>query len=308
MKAINFTLGSFLLLAFLASSGNAQQRTFVSGLGSDSNPCNRTSPCRTFGQAISQTNAGGEVIVLDSAGYGPVTINKAISLIAPPGVYAGITAPSSADGIFISAGPADTVILRGLTVNNQGSLFSGIRQEAGGSLHVENCVVNGFNLGGDSSGITFAGPGKLEVKDSTIRGNRFGIATVGLSGGAFAVIEQVRLEENDLGINIGFASKVTVRGCVASGGNTGFYVRSDNSSEAEVNVESCVLANNTFGIQAISTSTGIAAVRLSNSVVTDNATGLSTSGAPAIIRSRENNTVEGNGFDISGLVVAYTAK
>jgi len=75
-------------------------------------------PCRTFGQAISQTNQGGEVIVLDSAGYGPTTINKAISLIAPPGVYAGISV-FTGDGIDIQAGSSDTVIVRGLTVNDQ---------------------------------------------------------------------------------------------------------------------------------------------------------------------------------------------
>jgi nitrous oxidase accessory protein NosD len=241
MKTINFTLGSFLLLALLVSSGNAQQRTFVSGLGSDSNPCTRAAPCRTFGLAISQTNAGGEVIVLDSAGYGPVTINKAISLIAPPGVYSGITAASSGDAIFISAGPADTVILRGLTVNNQGSLFSGIRQEVGGTLHVENCVVNGFNLGGDSSGITFAGPGKLEVKDSIMRGNLFGIGIFSPSGLAAGVIDHVRLEGNQTGINAGVGSKVTVRDTLASGGNTGVYVRSDTSNAVEVNLERCVL-------------------------------------------------------------------
>jgi hypothetical protein len=62
MKAIQFALGSMLFLVFFASTSMAQfQRTFVSGLGNDSNQCTRTAPCRTFAQAISQTNSTGEV-------------------------------------------------------------------------------------------------------------------------------------------------------------------------------------------------------------------------------------------------------
>src|SRR5260370_42406683 len=98
---------------------------FGSGGGRDSNPCSRTGPWRTFGQAISQTNAGGEVVVLDSAGYGVFTISSAVSITAPPGVYAGISV-FSGDGIDINAGASDIVILRGLTGNNQGSSGSGL--------------------------------------------------------------------------------------------------------------------------------------------------------------------------------------
>ena len=37
------------------------------------------------------------MIVLDSAGYGPVTTTKAVSLTAPPDVYAGISVFSGDD-------------------------------------------------------------------------------------------------------------------------------------------------------------------------------------------------------------------
>src|SRR5215467_9895859 len=74
-RTIASIFGSTLLVTLLASAAPAQvQRTFVSGLGNDANPCSRTAPCRTFTQAMSQTNSGGEVIVLDSAGYGPTSI------------------------------------------------------------------------------------------------------------------------------------------------------------------------------------------------------------------------------------------
>jgi hypothetical protein len=53
MRTIRFAPGSLLLLAFFAPPSMAQvQRTFVSGLGDDGNPCSRTAPCRTLTQAI----------------------------------------------------------------------------------------------------------------------------------------------------------------------------------------------------------------------------------------------------------------
>ena len=196
MKAAPLTAAAPLFVAILASVATAQvQRTFVSGLGDDGNPCSRTAPCRTFGQAISHTIPGGEVIVLDSAGYGPVTITQGVSLIAPPGVHAGISV-FSGDGIDINAGASDTIILRGLTVNNQGSFGNGIVFNMGGTLHIENCVVNGFSSG-FSAGVLFQRAGTLEVKDSIMRGNFYGIKVAGSGSGpgtALATIEQVRLE------------------------------------------------------------------------------------------------------------------
>jgi hypothetical protein len=97
------------------------QRTFVSAQhGSDANPCSVSSPCRTFGAAIAAVAAGGELVVLDSGGYGPVTITKAVTIEAPAGIYAGLYV-ASGDGIIVDAGGGDTVILRGLTLNSVGT-------------------------------------------------------------------------------------------------------------------------------------------------------------------------------------------
>jgi len=79
MKRIQFALGLSLFVGLLASTSLASTgtagRTFVSGQGADSNPCSVSAPCRTFGQAISQTATGGEIVVLSSAGYGPFSIS-----------------------------------------------------------------------------------------------------------------------------------------------------------------------------------------------------------------------------------------
>ena len=61
--------------AFAAALSNANAQTqsarsFVSGLGSDANlACARTTPCRTLAAALLHTSAGGEIDVLDPAGF-----------------------------------------------------------------------------------------------------------------------------------------------------------------------------------------------------------------------------------------------
>ena len=62
-----------LLLAVIsavsASVGRAQaNRTWVSGVGDDVNPCSRTAPCKTFAGAIGKTMMGGEICALDPGG------------------------------------------------------------------------------------------------------------------------------------------------------------------------------------------------------------------------------------------------
>jgi hypothetical protein len=296
-----------ITLTLAASSALGQaQRTFVSGSGNDSNACSVIAPCRTFNRAIAQTASGGEVIVLDSAGYGPLAIKKAISIISPPGVYAGISV-FLGDGIDINAGASDVVILRGLTINNQGSFFHGIVFSTGGTLHVESCVVNGFFNG---FGI-FSGTGVLEVKDSTIRANGTGISVEPPSGTAVAAIDHVRLVgNNNVGLTAGGGSHVTIANSTASANTRGLRAFSQTPADAELNVENCVASNNVLhGILALSSSTGIARVRVANSIVTNNANGLITQGAPAVLLSQGNNTVEGNtSNNTTGNIAAYTMK
>jgi hypothetical protein len=76
------------LISFgLATSAlGASQRTFVASFGADVGTCALLAPCRSFNYAISQTNPGGEVVILDTAGYGGMTINKSIKIIGPSGV------------------------------------------------------------------------------------------------------------------------------------------------------------------------------------------------------------------------------
>jgi hypothetical protein len=297
------------LVALLASAASAQVRTFVASTGSDANPCSRTAPCRTFQAAVNAAAPGAEVVALDSAGFGSnVSITKSISIIGSPGVYAGITVLSpNSDGVDINAGGQDTIILRGLTVINQGgsSTGSGIVLKTGGTLHVEDCVVNGFVNGTGVTTFVQPGSSSLEVKDSIIRGDQIGIEI----SSAHALIDQVRVEFCSAeGIFAGINSVVTVRNTVASGNGIGFFVSGFAGATAELNIETCVASNNLEGIQGSGSSPGVAVARVSNSTVTKNFVGLVNLGTAPVILSRGNNTVEGNTTNTSGPIGSYTSK
>ena len=103
----NFAIASIAFgLSTLAAPDAAAtaQRTFVASYGLTATTafnCSITKPCRAFSEGTGVTNSGGEVIVLDSAGYGPTRITKSVSIIAPAGVHgrghcvAGVAHPGS---------------------------------------------------------------------------------------------------------------------------------------------------------------------------------------------------------------------
>src|SRR5262245_32412273 len=101
------------------STATPQMRTYVSGLGNDNNSCTVSSPCKTFQAALALTIAGGAIYVLNSANYGPVTINKAIT-ITSEGAMAGVLATNGV-AMTIRAGANDVINLRGLDIDGGNS-------------------------------------------------------------------------------------------------------------------------------------------------------------------------------------------
>src|SRR5215475_9339852 len=92
----------FFASMFNATTTSAQPtRVFVAAQGSDNNACTFAAPCRSFQKAHDTVAAGGEIIPLDDAGYGTVSITKSVSISTPSGIYAGITA-ASGNGITVN--------------------------------------------------------------------------------------------------------------------------------------------------------------------------------------------------------------
>ena len=283
-----------IALAFAVSSGRpalavgSQIRTFVASTGSDANPCSRIAPCRTFGAALAQTASGGEIVALDSGGYGAVTISQAVSIVAAPGIQASIS-PSSGAAITVSAGPSDAVVLRNLYLNAQGGQ-SGIEYYSAAALHVENLVINGFtNIG---IFMDLATAADLYVADTIIRNSGGGIYLSSGSGIANVSIVRARVENNGYGVYASDNARASVKDTIVSGNAQTALYASSGASPVVLNLEGCVVSGNYYGIYA-SSSSSTATVRVSNCSITGNNTGVFTSSNASTL-SRGNNTLEGN--------------
>ena len=136
-----------LLAIFSGAATGASPVTYVATYGVDSATCSLVQPCRSFAGALPQTNDGGQIVVLDSGGYGPVQIDKSVSIIAPEGVYAGISVFTGV-GVHITV-PAH-VRLVGLNIVGFSSVPScgGVWVEAGGPVSIERSTISGFGGGG----------------------------------------------------------------------------------------------------------------------------------------------------------------
>jgi hypothetical protein len=291
----------FLVTFFsITDAGATTQRTFVASNGNDANPCSLALPCRSFAAALTQTRSGGEVVALDSAGYGPMLINQSVSVIAPSGIYAAITTTSGVPGVDVATAPTDLVVLRGLNIVNV--LNSGIRFAGGGHLVVENCQVTNAGYG-----IEFraSGPARLTIGDTVVRGNNGGIFIEGDATAVTPVVIDHSLIEDSSngGVAVFEGADVLVRNSQSNGNHTyGFYAQAVVAGTfARLTIENSVAANNMAGIRASGENFGTTTVVVSNSVVSDNATcGLCSDGGIANIESRGNNTVRGNSPDVSG--------
>jgi len=199
---------AFALSAIVMQDAAAlAQRTFVASYGAPANTafnCSIAKPCRAFSEAIGVTLSGGEVIVLDSAGYGTVAIAKSVSIIAPSGVYAGITV-FSGTGVTVGGTNID-VVLRGLTINGQGGDYGITFDGAGGSLLVDDCNISGMNTNG-----VFASAGQLRVRNTVLHNTSGGVQVNGLPAGtATATLSGVHISGGQAGAVAVNAAQLTI--------------------------------------------------------------------------------------------------
>ena len=286
MKRLQFVF--LAVLSLISSVLLAAPRTFVSAIdGNDMNPCTRPLPCRSFAAAIPLTDFEGEGIAVDSGGYGPMTITFTISIIAPSGVYAGITAFS---GNAVTVNATGQVLLKNLYLNSQGADLGILASN--GSLQVEGCVINGF-----SEGIVFNpsnSDARLYVRNTFIRRSAIGIYL----STAKATLETVRLYGNDSGVEVD-SGEMTIRKSVASGPGT-YGFRGETNSK--MTIEDSVSSGNAYGFFAnagavmfatrcaatSNTSAGMkaqfspSAIYVSDSTIATNAVGISASNSGAV--------------------------
>ena len=319
--------GTLCLILFVCLAAPAMavspSRVFVSGRGLDTSTCPITAPCRSFAYALTQVAAGGEIIALDTAGYGVANITQSVTIVAAPGATAFVAAGGNA--IEVNPGATDVVTLRGLALTATGAFPTfGVDFLTGQTLNIENCVINGFNVGIHFIRTADNSKPQLQVLNCTIRNNETGLSAADVGPGSphggpppnicyVTVANSAFTGALNSGLYGGDNSRVAVSDSVFAANFTGVQSAAGaDYSVGEVNLDRCNISRNGTGVMAGGAGTllrGI--VRAANCIITGNDNGMATavdgSTLSRVSSGVSTNTIEGNGGD-GGPSGNYTAK
>jgi hypothetical protein len=255
-----------LVVTALVSMPAHAQRVFVSGHGLDTNPCTEPQPCRTFQMAYNNVAANGEIVVLDPAGYGPLTITHGISIQAHGWGGIGLNICSTCAAITIAVTTSDPVTLNGLVLDGGGIGRYGINITSSAAVQILNCVVRNFNVG--INDITSSANTNFLVQDTVVSDNEQNGISIAPSGtNANATLSRITANNNETGV-------------VVSGGNT--------------MIANSVISNNRNGLNV----PGGVAILAKNVISTNNQIGLNVSGGTG--NTYGDNYVFGNGRNAFG--------
>jgi len=290
MKKINVI--TFLAIATLGTTmlyGQAS-RTWVSGVGDDANPCSRTAPCKTFAGAISKTAVGGEIDALDPGGFGAVTITKAITIDGGGGQVASVLV-SGTNGIVVSAGANDTVIIRNLRINGISSGLNGIQFNSGKDLNIENCFIFGFTQNGIN--ITLSATGSsVHILNCVIKNNAGdGIRASNSAGIVNVGIENTAVILDNVGIEAAQNAHIIInRSFVESAASDGIKAGDATSSQAQISVDHTDISGNNNGV----TTTAGGSIAIADSKIAFNS-GTAMNQTAGGIASFQTNRIHSNG-------------
>jgi hypothetical protein len=210
----------------IPSLAHSQTRVFVASNGNDLSPgCTIVAPCRNFSAAMAAVTDGGEVVVLNSAGYGQTTITKGVTITVPAGIFAGTR----------STGTTFTVNAPGKLVRLDGLYFSGSGVSNGVGIRIE--AANAVNISG-SSFVGFADAGIVVTATSS----------------ANVLVESSVFSANAKGMRIENGRVMLQRNTFAD--NTiGVYASGDGGSNSytptgttRVRITGCLVKNNTTAL------------------------------------------------------------
>ena len=326
-------------VAFIAFGVNVEcagaPTTYVATSGSDANACSLVLPCRSFAGALAQTSTGGEIVVLDSGGYGTVVIDKSVAIVAPDGVYAGVSVFTGVGIAIVS--PAAQVTLSGLTIVAL-TPSGGISSSATADVSIERVTISGV-----SSGITLCcQPGTLSVQDSTIVLAPVQSGAIEIQGPTKMVLANSRIINAHSGLNAWGDVRAAVVDSIFAFGYAGVDTQLQSEAAPSVSVNRSVLSDNVAaGIRLIGPGSRMsirnslltrtdqaveidepAIVDIVSSVVADSSVGISLQTPSAkvtisdntvtrsnigiansfggVIESRGSNVIRNNGTDLSG--------
>ena len=293
---------AFAVLLLLASTAHAQLfRTYLSGAGSDANPCTLQAPCRLLPAALAAVASGGEVWMVDSANFNTatVTIDRSVSILAVPGVIGSFIAQNGGPALQITADGL-TVALRNMSIGRVATAAAGtygVLMTGDSSLTIEDSVIDRVPLGG----VRVQGTGSLYLLNSTLRYANLPDYAVQVLDGAEATIINVNIVNNGGGINVASSqasrtSRASVSDSLLSGcENSCVRARTtvaDAGAEVYVTRSTIERSGNAgFGVRAESDNGGTASVTISGNTISNHNTAWAISGAGSTIVSLGDNHI-----------------
>lgn len=297
VMAMSFLLTCLSLTATALADGS---RSYISPSGSDNRPCTRNQPCRSFDGAQAKTEAGGEIVAMETGAYDPTTITKSITLAAAPGADVAIRV-NSGNAVTIAPSIGDTIVLRGLHLSGPGKNVAGTNgvffdiqsPNCCVAVHIEQSVISGFDRGVQ---MELGVASRLLMSNTVVRANKTGLNLfVAGADGNGASIDRVRFEGNEVGLRHFGGNSAAVSNSVASGNGIGFQTEGNGKIE----LFNTVASKNNTGVKADG---GV--IRLAYCSVTGNGTGISASGGT--IGTMGNNMVVNNDIDVAGSINVVT--
>ena len=276
MNRVAFARGlcaASLSLGVCAPAHALTARVWVSGHGVDAPTCaTPTNPCRTFQYVLSNiVTPGGEIDVLDPAGYGPMVITQAVSVVNNSGP--AVVQASGGDAIAISAS-SGSILLKGLEVTGLGTANNGLHFVGGGKLTIESCSFRHFV--GDGVLIAAGGALTLHIVDFAASENGQNGVEVATGGGAVTG----RIDNGSMDSN-------GANGLSVTGNNADMLVSGDGFS------------GNVTGVA--SSGSGSSRVALSRNAVIGNGTGVASTGGTSMF-TYSSNAITGNTTNVFGLL------
>jgi hypothetical protein len=247
-----------LIFATLALDALAQNpRSFVASYGNDAADCRLATPCRSFVAALAVTNSSGEIIVLDSAGYGGVTITKPVTITAPAGILAAANGTIAVN----LPGKFDVVVLEGLYISNAGT---GVNITGYGRTELRRLRLEGNSTGINVDSATGA---VVRASDVDIYGpGYYGVYLTAAVDSNVVTFDRLRIDGVYFGIWVADRTNLTVHDCVITGRSTdsnenyGAILNQATvaASTTTVAVEGCLIANwyTAFGMPLASGGSG----------------------------------------------------
>jgi hypothetical protein len=281
------SLGLIASCLSLSPASAQASRTWVSGVGDDANPCTRTAPCKTFAGAISKTAPSGEIDCLDPGGFGALTITKAITIDCT-GTFGSVLVAGT-NGINVSAGANDRVVIRGVKFDGFGSGIAGIQFNSGAQLSIDRCFIARFT--GSAINVNATSTTQIYVTDTYITNASNGLSVASSSPQVLAVVSNSNI------VNVANAAvttsgaggiAITVVNTRIAGATTGVFA---GGSGTAIAIDGSSVEGTNTGLNAPVSG---AAIRVSNNVIYGNSTNFAFAGG-GVIASSGNNRVTPSG-------------